>query len=199
MKKTLFSGPTPALRAGPRFGRGPRMAPGSVPARMLVLGFGNTLRGDDAAGPLAVEAVAALNLSGVTVETRHQLTPELAELVAGFNQVVFVDAEPAPDVDDQQPARMREIVPVEAGPARLSVFGHHQDPGTLLGLARCLYGATPRAWLVTIIACSFELGAKPSLPCAQGIARAVDLVEDLAEKLAAQSSLPAARSPASTG
>ncbi len=175
---------TPTSADGPQARRGSRESPGSAPARLLVLGFGNTLRGDDAAGVLAADALAALGRPGFTVESRHQLTPELAELVAGFDRVVFIDAEPAPDGTVQEPARMQELVPVEAGSSRPSVFGHHQDPRALLGMAQRLYGRTPCAWLVTIGARSFELGAKPSLPCARGIKQAVALVEGLADGMA---------------
>lgn len=155
-----------------------------APSRsLLVLGYGNTLRGDDAAGPVAAEALAALNLPGVTVESFHQLTPELAARVAAFDRVVFIDAEPALDGEAHPQPELRELVPSsEAGSSPLSFLGHHQDPRVLLAMAGQLFGQTPRAWLVAIEARSFELGANPTLPCAQGIARAVKLVEDLARR-----------------
>ena len=36
------------------------------PAGILVIGYGNTLRGDDGVGPKVAEAVAALALPGVS-------------------------------------------------------------------------------------------------------------------------------------
>lgn len=62
-------------------------------APVWVVGYGNTLRGDDAAGVLAAEAIEALDLDGVEVLTCHQLTPEMAEKLATMQSVIFIDAE----------------------------------------------------------------------------------------------------------
>jgi hypothetical protein len=59
------------------------------------------------------------------------------------------------------------------------VFGHALNPGVLLALARRLFGQSPRAWLVTIAARSFELDANPSPECAAGMALAVESVRCL--------------------
>jgi len=48
-------------------------------ARVLVIGYGNTLRGDDGLGQRAAEALAQRALpDGVEVLSCHQLTIELA-------------------------------------------------------------------------------------------------------------------------
>jgi hypothetical protein len=60
--------------------------------RLLVIGYGNELRGDDGVGPAAARAVAAWNEPGVQGIATHQLTPELADAIAGAEEVVFVDA-----------------------------------------------------------------------------------------------------------
>ena len=48
----------------------------------LIIGYGNTLRGDDAAGPRVAEAVAALNLSRRARPPLPFLTPELADPIS---------------------------------------------------------------------------------------------------------------------
>jgi Ni,Fe-hydrogenase maturation factor len=53
----------------------------SLQSAILVIGYGNELRGDDAIGQWVARAVAA-----------HQLTPELAEDLAHTDYAVFVDA-----------------------------------------------------------------------------------------------------------
>lgn len=138
---------------------------------MLIIGYGNTLRGDDAAGVLVAEAIEALGLDGVEVLVRHQLTPEISEKVAAMESVIFIDAGEA----NERPAEVREIVEGTGAP----VFGHVIDPRAILALARRLFGQSPRAWLVTIDARSFELGAGPSPDCAAGMALAVEAVKGM--------------------
>src|SRR5271169_6238011 len=59
----------------------------------LILGFGNPLRSDDAAGYNAAVALepefSATNTAVIAV---HQLTPELAEPVSRASRVLFLDA-----------------------------------------------------------------------------------------------------------
>jgi hydrogenase maturation protease len=109
---------------------------------LLVIGYGNELRGDDGVGPRVARAVAGWQRPGVRALAVHQLTPELADELATVGRVVFVDA--AADADGV--VCWRHVHPAGA-PARL---GHAGDPGWLLGLADALTGRSPRAWLATI-------------------------------------------------
>ena len=60
---------------------------------VLVIGYGNPLRGDDGAGWKAAELLAEdPRLAGAVVLARHQLTPELADDVSRASLVVLVDA-----------------------------------------------------------------------------------------------------------
>lgn len=148
---------------------------GFLATHRLIVGYGNTLRGDDAAGPLVVEALEQLGLPGVAVHVCHQLTPELSEKVAEAEQVIFVDAGEAND----DPVEIREVVPG----AEARVFGHAADPASLLALARCVFGRSPRAWLATVGARSFELGAAPSPECAAAIALAIEKISALCREM----------------
>src|SRR5262249_51109422 len=81
-----------ACGAAARRGRQrPRGGP-AMKARLLVIGYGNELRGDDGVGPAAARAVAAWAEPCVQAIATHQLTPELADAIAGAEEVVFVDA-----------------------------------------------------------------------------------------------------------
>lgn len=113
----------------------------------LVIGFGNPLAGDDAAGP---EAAARLDgRAGVVVKIVHQLTPDLAADVAAANRVIFVDAAAGGRVVCSAP-----IAPVEDAPAVTHALG----PQAVLSLARDVYGRIPPAFLVTIPGYQFSLG-----------------------------------------
>lgn len=61
-------------------------------APVLVFGWGNPSRGDDALGPLFVERVRALALPGVECLDDFQLQPEHALDLVGRRRVLFVDA-----------------------------------------------------------------------------------------------------------
>jgi hydrogenase maturation protease len=130
--------------------------------KTLVIGYGNTLRGDDGIGPAVAQGVKD-KVSGDVI-IRHQLTPELAEPIAAADLVVFVDA--APNVRPGAVA-VREIygtTPPSPG------LAHAASPAALLQLADTLYGGSPRAFIVTIGAGSFALseflsdGAAAALP-----------------------------------
>jgi hydrogenase maturation protease len=116
-----------------------------------VLGYGSSLRGDDAAGQRVVAAVARWHLPGVRALAAHQLTPELAEPLSQARLAIFVDARVGGGG-----VRLR---PLHAATAISSLDIHVGDPATLLALALALYGRAPRAWLITLPACSFALGA----------------------------------------
>ena len=58
----------------------------------LVIGYGNELRRDDGLGPQAARAVAGWGMPGVLALSCHQLTPELAEIVADAEEALFIDA-----------------------------------------------------------------------------------------------------------
>lgn len=61
-------------------------------APILIFGWGNPSRGDDALGPLFIEHIEALGLAGVECLTDFQLQVEHALDLEGRQRVLFVDA-----------------------------------------------------------------------------------------------------------
>jgi hydrogenase maturation protease len=62
-------------------------------ARVLIIGFGNPLRGDDGFGWHAAQRLCErLGSPDVQVIACHQLTPELAEDIGAAERVLFIDA-----------------------------------------------------------------------------------------------------------
>jgi hydrogenase maturation protease len=134
------------------------------PQSILLIGYGNTLRSDDGAGPRVAERVSAWGWPGLTAMAVHQLTPELAEPLARAELAIFVDARLA---DSEV-----EFVPLE--PSRLgTVHGHTSAPRSLLGLAQAIYGRHPRAWLVTLPAVDITLGERLSATAERGVEAAL--------------------------
>jgi hydrogenase maturation protease len=139
---------------------------------MLVIGYGNQLRGDDGLGVRAAEAVAAWGLPDVEVHAVHQLTPELAEPVASARQVIFVDARPAAETGG---VWVQRLAPATASPG----LGHTSDPHLVLALAQTLYGRCPPVRLVTIPAGSFAAGDQLSPTAAHGLLEALGVLTRL--------------------
>ncbi len=138
---------------------------------VLVLGVGNDLRADDAAGRRVAEAIERLHLHDVEVRSQSQLTPELAELVAGRRLVVFVDA----DVDVERVT----VAPVVPDASSRTVMAHHGHPGGVLALVDVVGRQPDRALLVSVPARDLDLGDRLSPATAAAVAEAVDVVHGL--------------------
>jgi hydrogenase maturation protease len=112
---------------------------------VLVIGYGNALRGDDGVGCEVARRLEERALpDGITVVSVHQLLPELAEPISRAARVIFIDA------DAELPAgefRSRAVSPSK--PANAAI-GHHQTPGEILRLAHDLYGYAPPATLWSV-------------------------------------------------
>lgn len=124
-------------------------------APLLVLGWGNRSRGDDALGPLCVEALRAAlpaHLHGrVEFLEDYQLQIEFALDLVGRERVLFIDA----SVDC--------AAPFEARPARAqrdsSISSHALSPDALLQVFVDLQGqAAPPSTVLAIRAEAFGLG-----------------------------------------
>ena len=140
---------------------------------LLVIGYGNTLRRDDGVGPRVAEAVAALNLPGVSTLACHQLTPELADPISRAQTVVFVDAA-AHAVATPKLAR---LTPASA----VQLMAHASSPEHLLALARELFGRVPAGWMLALPAEDFAFGEELSASAQAGLAQAVEEICRLAQ------------------
>ena len=126
---------------------------------MLIIGFGNPLRGDDAFGLRAAERIG----DAIAV---HQLTPELMDPIARATRVLFLDA-----TSEGIPGEIRRR-PVE--PSRLAgAFTHHATPEALLAGALALYGRAPAAEIVTVCGANFAIADELSPPVEASLAKVI--------------------------
>ncbi|MBN1398310.1 MAG: hydrogenase maturation protease [Bacteroidetes bacterium] len=138
-------------------------------SKVLVIGYGNTLRGDDAAGIRAAELVSK-RFSEIECVLVHQLVPELAEQISECDIVFFIDA----DVDIIHP----EIRLIEPGIEESQPRAHFISPKSLLQLSCKLYQRTPqKTYIVGIPASQFEFSEKLSKNTEKAVAESVSLVE----------------------
>ena len=122
---------------------------GARKPRTLVIGYGNPMRGDDGLGRVVADHLARLALPGVEVLSLHQLTIDLAAVVADYDRVILIDA-----VSDAPPGEVQlvEVHPENSAPG----MSHYVTPGELLLATGALYGARPWMTLVGVGAETFD-------------------------------------------
>jgi len=144
--------------------------------RVLIIGYGNVLRGDDAVGPYVVETLREdPRLAGARIISCPQLTPELAEDVGSADLVVLIDAR----VDDGAPGTVR-VDPIAAGERSRSSVSHLVHAGELVDLARAVFGASPAVMAVSVGAVRFGFGEELSSEVLAAVPFVMDAVVRLA-------------------
>ena len=117
--------------------------------RVLVLGYGNPAREDDALGPFVAERIAGLGIRGVEVDMDYQLAVEDAERVSRADAVVLVDAA----AEGREPFSFGRVEPTDG----LDFSTHALTAGGLVALARDLFDARPPVYLLGVRGYSFRM------------------------------------------
>lgn len=119
--------------------------------KVLVIGYGSPIRGDDAIGPLVADRLAREGVpAGVEVIARHILTAELVADIAERDRVIFLDA-----VADGPPGEVR-CQRLEPSTQSVSSMAHFLDPRELLAWCEALDGRIPETFLVSASGASFD-------------------------------------------
>ncbi|AVR88889.1 hydrogenase maturation protease [Thauera aromatica] len=138
---------------------------------VLVFGWGNPSRGDDALGPLFIEAVMAMALPGVECLTDFQLQVEHALDLRGRERVLFVDA----SSDATAPFT---LCPIEAA-RDVSYSSHAVSPQSILQVYRDLEGeAPPPCWQLAIRGEAWTLGSAPGNAALHNLKAALRAFDD---------------------
>jgi len=138
-------------------------------APVLVFGWGNLSRGDDALGPLFVNALReqlpTTFANQVDFLDDYQLQVEHALDLEGRSQVLFVDA----SLTASAPF---EVYALQATVDE-SISTHSLSPQALMHVYQNLQGTPPPCLLLAIRGDSFELGEPPSASALQHLAAAL--------------------------
>jgi hydrogenase maturation protease len=140
--------------------------------KTLVLGYGNRSRTDDGVGWFVLERLQELGLPNVELLTSHQLDVDHAELISGFDDVIFVDAA-IPQCP--QPIARTVVQPC----LRSHAVAHYLTPSDLLELAQTLFGRAPRGILFSIRGSDFNFGTTLSPATERAACDVVRQIEDL--------------------
>lgn len=149
----------------------------TMASRTLIVAYGNPLRSDDGIAWHAVEMLRGqLSPPAIEILCAHQLTPEIAEAASRADSLIFIDA--------ARGGEPGQIAVSEIGsskePAGLS---HQLAPEHVVALCRQLYGASPRAFTVSIAGESFEHGEALSPALQAALPRLFAAVQVLIERL----------------
>ncbi|GIX31475.1 MAG: hydrogenase maturation protease [Porticoccaceae bacterium] len=149
----------------------------------LIVALGNRLRGDDAAGPLTLDALARLSPAGIELREGVADALELVDALAGRSRVIVVDACRIP----RQPVgALFAIADAARCPERLAALGrpcssHAFELAEVVELARTLGCLPARLDVWGIVGAEFGLGKPPSPAVVEAASR---LAGQLAEGLA---------------
>jgi hydrogenase maturation protease len=156
-------------------------------ARTLVIGYGNPDRQDDGVAYAVVNALrqrlgqvrlgedeTGLEQVGAGMDSVFllQLAPELLDVAAEYQRLIFVDAHVYPDAEDVR------CVPVQPEYAT-AAFTHHMTPALFLALLQTLYACQSEGHIVSVRGQSFDFERELTLATAQRVAPAVERIRAL--------------------
>ena len=154
-------------------------------SRVVVIAYGNPLRGDDGlAWRVAERLKKVFAPSDVEILRQQQLVPELAEPISRAKAVIFLDAAAQTTSFRSGDISIVEIGERETARANESPLHHYFSPASLLALAQKLYGATPRAFVATMKGQDFGPGEHLSALVERAIPEFLTRVEKLIRELA---------------
>jgi hydrogenase maturation protease len=153
--------------------------------KLLLIGYGNPDREDDGVAWHILRALT-IKLGLVAPESYEdefplfpsmdfafylQLTPEMAEEIAPYEYVCFIDAHTG---SIPEPVR---LINVESEFQR-SPFTHHLTPQSLLSLCETIYSKKPDAALLSVLGHHFLFSRQLSKETEAFVPEAVDLIWD---------------------
>jgi len=139
--------------------------------KTLIIGYGNPDRGDDGVAWHLLNRILnetgcrendlfasdiIQSKQGLDIWFNFQLLPEMAETVALYDRVVFIDAHTGAIQDEIS------LVPV-LPQYQNSPLTHHFTPSSCLALAESLAGKYPQAWLLSVRGYQFAFNRELSL------------------------------------
>ena len=156
--------------------------------KTLIIGYGNRDREDDGAGWHMLSSIAqAFNLpipelpgdwirsTETSLELLYlfQLLPEMAEDLASYEVVIFLDAHNSNQLDE---VVFEPVIPNISH----SAFTHHLSPERLLSIAQIIGKPLPEAWIVSVRGHSFrftnQLSPKTSASVVLAVKRVLKLL-----------------------
>lgn len=143
---------------------------------ILIIGYGNSLAGDDALG---YHVVKKLNDSDITaiadIKYVHQLMPEHSAELSEYETVIFIDAE-----EGTETGKIKCKVISDEDLHDTSLSAHEYTLDSILLLAKRLYWKMPKVFLITVTGSDFSAGEKLSPPVDSALPQVLEMIRDIA-------------------
>jgi hydrogenase maturation protease len=108
-----------------------------------IVGFGNTLRGEDGFGVDVLEELKKCSLEDTKLITTFQLTPELALELQEFDEIVFIDAAHSESSHYALACNLEK--------ANQNTLSHHISIWMILSILNTLYECFPKYQIYSML------------------------------------------------
>lgn len=143
--------------------------------RLLVIGYGNPLRGDDGLGMVvALHLQQTIVNNAVEILAEHQIFPEMAALIWQAEKVIFIDA-----CVEGIPGEWRRQRVLPATDMPLGALIHQFELSQFLAFTQKLYGTCPPVDLITVTGKSFAFEERLSTEVQAALPAVIDAVKDV--------------------
>ncbi|MBA7534096.1 hypothetical protein ES705_26342 [subsurface metagenome] len=142
--------------------------------RILVYGYGNPGRQDDALGVLLAEEINKWaqeeNLPNIDIDQNYQLNIEDADKIAQYDIVVFADA----SMNDVNSYEMDKVVP----DAKVDFSMHSVTPSFVVGLCNRIFAGKPLVYQLQIKGYKWEFMEKVTEGARKNLNSAVSYIKN---------------------
>jgi hydrogenase maturation protease len=139
-------------------------------SKILIVGVGNTIRGDDGIGTFICNSIERLELDGVKTMAVQQLHTEMVEEFLSFDHIVIADAAVTGEPVLFYPLKREGSAPVSTS--------HHVNANLLASLSDRLYKKELPMMLCAVRGENFEIGEHLSAIAKQNADLAISIISD---------------------
>lgn len=115
---------------------------------VAIIGYGNTLRGEDGFGIHVIERLEKCNLQDVKLIKCHSLTPELCLELIGYEKIIFVDTTYSKDFHYELACCIEENKDIN--------LSHSISPKVIIELLHNLYATSAQYEIFSILSYEFD-------------------------------------------
>ncbi len=116
----------------------------------IIIGYGNTLRGEDAFGVDVINQLQKYTLKDTKLICVFQLTPELCLELLEAEEIIFIDASYSTSLHYTLSCSLDEDI-------KGTNLSHHISPKIIISMLRDLYGSIFTYEIYSMTTCSFEI------------------------------------------